>query len=314
MAKYNKQDFEAIAVYDYKKEANTQAAVVIDPEYSAVALCFYDSKGGIEASTLWNENNSVSIISSMAKVNPDLEEWKASREAMKAALTDFYMTSQTMDSTAFSGSSTLSASALMDLYKQCGGNELDNAVKSANAMLVERAVPLTNIRILLVGDMGAFFPAECIARLCFSPLMPMLPDNRFAVIPDTTIAIVSGNEIISNKKSKKLVDSVEWIIHKLDSQNQLVEYSVCLAEAQTPVDDFVSAVFKDDTVFAANNDQLTVKFNGAQQQLSIPAGFIPEGGALLQLGLVCENESFSLLLKSDRAIEKIPLNVNVRGE
>lgn len=314
MVIYKKQEFEAIAVCDYKKEENKQAAVVVDPEYSIVALCVYDQMGNVELSETWNENSNVSVSSAMMGVNSDLANWRNSIPVIRNALTEFYMTNQMMDSSFLLNDTSLSASELMSIYKQCGGNDLDNALKSAKDKLAEKAIALTNIRILFVGNMSEFFPGECLARVCFSPLMPMLPDDRFTVIGDTKSAISRGVDLIEKSKCKKIDGRLDWILCGFDSENKVVQRSITLVEDQTPVDAFIHGVFNDELVFAIPNDQITFEFNGVRQNVVIPKGFISEEGAMIQLGLQFEGNGFSLLLKNNESIMMLPLSVNVRGE
>lgn len=308
MQRLSKQDYEAIAIYDCEKNPGSRAAVVIEPSYGSVALCVHTEKGKCEVANLWNSNSDMICFEDEIK---SVYDYKVSETEIKDAVRRYYLTNKGVDSTV--AGTGKKASEIMEHFNAGIGNTLNVFFDSADAALADMGMDSKNLRVLFVGNMAQFFPAEVVARLHYSPAMPMMPDSRYGFYEDTAAIVELGNAIIEENRTKHIDGPVEWLVLKRNSEGTPDKLKLLIADDGEKADDLKTPKYTP-AVFACSGNELEVSIAGAVRNFTVPDGLLPGGMGMIRLGLQCEDEVFFLIVDANDKSERFPVNIKIKGE
>jgi len=169
---------------------------------------------------------------------------------------------------------------------------LEALLKRGLSRLTGLGISEEDIRILAIGELAAYYPAEFTLRRCLSPT-PLLPDSRFAVLADPPGEIARlGQELYRRNAGHDIV----LICLQPDGQKD----EIILAEkgggiAQPPA--YCAPLF------AADGEPLLLRVDGKDRSLKLP--FAPAEGDLVELACQMKGDSLSLLLRRTLAPEQI---------
>lgn len=310
MEKMTLTDFEAIAAYDYKQNPVYGAVLLIEPLHSSVVLYAYGEKG---APTLLFDR----ILDNPAPVQNairDLGDWTAHTAAIKKGIQSYYKFGATTDVPIAGPECT--ASQLMHRYDGAAGNALENAFRGADAKLSAAGISEDKLRILLVGPMATFFPAEATARLHYSSAMPMILDVRYGTYPQIAEIIREGSEICAGLREKYVDGNVEWLLVQADGSGHPRTVSVTLAKDSTNVKDFSEPVFAPiPGVLITTGDTVNLTVCGHHSQWPVTAQFLEDRMGMINLGLQYENEGFVLVMQNlvSGKTQRFPMDIKVKG-
>lgn len=306
MQRLTKQDYEAIAAYDYEKNPEAKAIIVVEPSYCDAALCICDSDKNVAAVNLWNGDNTC-----FEDELKDVLDFRSSEEDIKECIRKYYLTYQRVDNTV--SGTQITASQLMELFNKSVGNELEMYLKAADKVLENEGIDTRKIRVIFAGNMARFFPPEAVARLHYSSAMPMMADNKYGHYEHTADAIEQGNRIIEKNKVKLIDGPVEWIVYKRTEGDETQEQRIRIAEDGESVENLRSPKYTS-KVFAYNGDELTVSAAERIHKIFIEDNFFPDGFGMIRMGLQIENEKAFLIVDADENTIRNPINIKIKGE
>lgn len=306
MRRLSKQDYEAIAAYDGDKNPAARAVVVIDPSHCNSALCVCDAKRHFEAVNLWCREDI--CFEDEIKGTFDFKEHE---DEIREAIRKYYLTDKCVDKVISGIQKT--ASALMEQFNKSVGEELETYLKLADRVLENEKIDPAKIRVVFVGNMARFFPAEAVARLHFSVALPMMADNKYGYYEDLAEATERGNAIIEKNKVKLIVGPVEWVVCSKGVDEDPEEYRICLAEDGESVESFAFPKYTP-KVFACEGDELTVFVAGKLHKIVLSDSFFSSRFGMLRLGIQFEDEKAFLIVEADGRSERYPVDIKIKGE
>lgn len=172
---------------------------------------------------------------------------------------------------------------------------LDALLERGLKRLAELGISEEDIRILPIGELAAYYPAEFTLRRRLSPT-PVLPDSRFVVLGDPPGEIIRlGRELYQGNAGRNIV----LVCIGLDGQTD--EIVLAEKDSKSPQQPAYCA-----PVFAAEPLQLRV--DGNDRSVDLP--FKVAGGDLVELACRLERGGLALLLRrtlSPKQIYEIPI-------
>ena len=90
MAGFNRPQFEAIAAFERNDTPDIKAVLIVEPQFSAVALCTFDDGGKAEAYRVWEDGTTDILADSKLDV-------KGLGARVKGAVKSYYLTGKAMD-------------------------------------------------------------------------------------------------------------------------------------------------------------------------------------------------------------------------
>ena len=307
MQRLSKQDYEAIAMFDYEKNPESRAVVIIEPSYGSVALCVYTEEGKCEAVNIWN-NSDMTCFEDEVK---SIYDYKGCEEEIKNAIRRYYLTNKSVDPTA--AETEKKASEIMEHFNDRIGNTLNVYVDSADAALADMGLDSKKLRVLFVGIMAKFFPAEVVARFHYSPAMPMMPDSRYCFYENVEAVVEQGNAIIEKNRTKYIDGPVEWIVLRRNSDGKPDKLKLLIANDGEKADDLKTPRYTP-SVFACSGNELEISVEGNVQTFTVSDGLLQGGMGMIRLGLQYEDEAFFLIVDAIDKSERYSVNVKIKGE
>lgn len=305
MQRLSKQDYQSIAVYDCEKNPGSSAAIIIDPSCGAVALCVHKGKGQSEIANLWSSNDDTVAFEDEIK---SLYDYKSLESGIKSAVRNYYLTNKGMDLTV--EGTQKKASEIMEHFNNRIGNTMSVFFDSADAALADMGIDPKRLRVLFVGNMAHFFPAEVVARFHYTPAMPMMPDPRYGYYEDVIAVADLGNSIIEKNRTKHIDGSVEWLVLKRNGEDRL---KLVIAEDEEQVDSLKTPKYTP-SVFACSGNELEVSVAGTIQKFTVPDSLLSGGMGMIRLGLICEDDAFFIIIDSGDKSDRFPVNIKIKGE
>lgn len=310
MGAFTLEELEAIAAYDHQKNLGSQAALLIDPSYASVALYSYNPSG---LPVLLFERLSP-LVQPVNDVIPSINQWEACASKIKLAIQKYYIYDKEIDPSV--AGLSLTASDLMNLYRTHAGDLLEDAFLRADVALNSANIPPEYLRILFIGSMANFFPAEAITRFHYSSAMPMSLDLRYANYPEAVELMREGTAICLRLRTKLICGPVEWMLLQRTADGVPAPLSWTLAKDGANVEEFSEVVFADAIdVLICQGSSLTLSVCGNAVQISLPREWFTETIIRITIGLQYADEHFIVVIKdldSERT-HTCPIEIQLKG-
>lgn len=305
------QAYEAIAAYDHENAPSYEAALILHPSQSGVWLFTYNKKGAPELLNSW-KSDSAPDISPIVKYANESKPFSAS---INKAIRRYYKYNREIDPPVSELDTT--AGELMESFRESVGVSLTPLFDSADAALNDLGISPSGLRILIVGALADYFPAEATVRLRYSSAMPMSPDPRYGIYSELGDIIKAGEAICARNKVKLIRGSVEWNIIQSKGDGSFRDLSLTLAKDGDAVESYSSCVYAEgEGVFAVPNDVITISIAGKKTDIPISDRLVDEPMALINVGLQCIDESFSIVLREcgSGRTQMYPIEIELKGD
>ncbi len=298
------QEHEALAAADREHSSGVaRAAFMLDTSSCAAALAVYAENGKPQICGLWSYE--VGLLPRVEELLPNGYD----AEEVKNAVRRYYLSDRELD-VRLGGGQTVSA--LVRMCEEVAQTPLEAVFASADRILSELGIGITETDVLLYGGLASFFPLEAMVRCHFSPAMPMMPDDRYRHYPDVMSVVDEGRAILERYAVRLVAESVIWQLTCTEGVR-----SVYIALPNTEVTALEKAVYADSgEVFVCAGDTLTVDIGKRRVELTVPEEILSDKVGVVELGIEYTNESFCLLLRNSRtgAEHRYTVDIPTKGD
>ncbi|MBQ5823930.1 MAG: hypothetical protein IIW48_03890 [Clostridia bacterium] len=308
MSMLSSRDYEAIVAYDHEHNPKYKAALVIEPSYRVVVLCVYDEKGNSQIKNIWGAGSDAVCFENEIKTEFDYVLYETE---IKNAVRTYYLSNKCVDNMISEINRT--ASDVVNQFSNVVGNTLNVYFESADAVLSDAGIELQKLRIILVGGLANYFPAQVSVRLHYSSAMPMMPDARYGVYNEISDVIEKGLGIIDQKRTRFIDGAVEWSVFSDDGHGNIQRKKLTIAEDGTELDKLARPKFTS-KVFVCGEDEIEISSAGSVRKFSVPERFLTDNMGTICLALQYDEEAFWLVVNSGGETEKYPIKVSVKGD